>query len=268
MSYLSPKEVYQTMVESNTLKTKSGFLQTSILGFLGGAYVALGGLTYTIATTGTTEKLGAGASKIIGGIAFSLGLILVMLAGAQLFTGNTLIFGSFMEKQVSILKMIKNWILVYFTNLFGSLVVAFLVYFAGIYGYSNKLNAFGENILNIAEHKLELSYLEIFTRAIFANWFVCLAVYLSYSAKDITGKILAIVFPVMAFVAVGLEHSVANMFLLPSGLFLSSNSEKMNLSLIFQNISIATLGNIVGGAFFVATLYFWAYKDGKKSEQS
>ncbi len=270
MSWYTPPEIFENMMNMGEKKTKNSKSQTFWLGILGGAYIALGSLLYTVAITGTAETLGYGASKILGGTVFSLGLILVVIAGAELFTGNILIFADAMGKRVSWKSVFLNWIIVYGTNFLGAITVIIFVYYGGIYQSldSGALTEIGKSAWNVALKKVHLTSTEIFFRGIMANWLVCLGVYIGLAGKDIVSKIVGILFPVMAFVAIGLEHCIANMFLLPVAYVLNPSSADLTLSLIGHNILFATAGNIMGG-LLVGVLYFGIYqKSGETSRKN
>jgi len=222
-----------------------------------------------------SKFLGAGFTKFIFGSVFSVGLILVVIAGAELFTGNSLIFISVLNGDVKTSKLLNNWFWVYFANFAGSLLLVWIMYATGLWKTGDL--GVGAKALAIANGKVNLSWGSAFSRAILCNWLVCLAVWLAVAAKDVVGKIAAIYFPIMAFVASGFEHSVANMYFVPMGLLLKGNvdvvaaaglTDKLaNLTwggFIANNLIPVTLGNIVGGAFFVSTLYWVVYLRDKK----
>lgn len=259
MAWSTPKEIFETMVVTGEKKIHNAFFQTFWLGVLGGAYIALGSLLYTVSITGTSEVLGYGLSRLIGGVSFSLGLILVVVAGAELFTGNILIFADAVERKVSWSQLLRNWLIVYGTNALGAGTVVLMAYYAGLYGgvHGAALGQLGETAVHIAEKKVHLTGLEIFLRGMMANWFVCLAVYIGMAGQDIVSKIVGIVFPVMAFVAIGLEHSIANMYLLTAGAILT-HGHTVTSAAVAHNLLFATIGNIIGG-LLVAVIYFIIY---------
>ncbi len=260
MSTLKPQQIYQLMVNSNQEKKTYNFRQTIFLSFIAGMYISLGGLISTLALTGTIQVLGYGLAKIISGVVFSLGLILVVIAGGQLFTGNILIWSSVLEKKVKFRVLLKNWLLVYLGNLIGSLFFVILIYYSGLYGKYNQPTNVGQTSIDIFNIKINLTNLEVFIRAIIANWLVCLGIYLSYSSKNLLAKIVGIMFPVMTFVATGMEHSIANMYLLPIG-GLINGIDKSILLKIINNIFFATIGNILGGSILVANIYYFVFSE-------
>jgi len=206
----------------------------------------------------------------LGGIAFSLGLILVVIAGAELFTGNNLIVMAWAENKISTHQLMRNWLLVYIGNFVGAMATALIVYWSGILSLGD--GALGETAKAIAHGKVQLPFMEAFLRGVLCNTLVCLAVWLCFAAHTVTGKILAIIFPVSAFVALGFEHSVANMYLIPIGYLASVGDSSatglmsyftatngITLSGFIGNLVPVTLGNIVGGSVFVALVYWIVY---------
>ncbi|MBD3280454.1 formate/nitrite transporter family protein [Candidatus Dojkabacteria bacterium] len=256
----SPKETFFALTETAEKKANLSFVNMSILGFLAGAYIAFGSYLFTTVYTGSVDALGYGFSKFLGGAMFSVGLMLVLVAGAELFTGNMLILLGKMQKKLSWLQFGKNLLIVYLANFVGSVVVALMIYYSGVNGEGEVLSDVGTTALKIAEYKAELGFVPALLRGILANWLVCLAVVLAAAAKDVPGKIFACLFPIMAFVAMGFEHSVANMFFLPSGLLLSQNVHStLELSGVANNLVAVTVGNMIGGLIFVALLYWAVY---------
>ena len=223
------------------------------LGVLAGAFIAFGAMFYTIVVTGS--ELGFGVTRLLGGMAFSVGLVLVVIGGAELFTGNNLIAMAWAERKVTTCALLRNWVIVYAANLVGALGSTVLVYLSGILELSS--GAVGAQAAAIASAKLSLTPLESFTRGILCNTLVCLAVWLCYASRQVSGKILAIVFPITAFVALGFEHSVANMYLLPVGMLAANDG--IEILPIVNNLVPVTLGNIVGGSVLVALVYWAVY---------
>ena len=250
-------------------KTQASFLRLTILGIFAGVYIGFGAQLATMVTHDLAAFLGVGMAKLIAGAVFSVGLMLVVIAGAELFTGNNLIFLSVLDRQVKVTGLLRNWGIVYFANLAGSLLLVLLMYWSGLWKTGD--GAVGMTAVKIANGKVNLGFLEAFARGILCNWLVCLAVWMAVSARTVVGKIFAIFFPIMAFVASGFEHSIANMYFIPMGLALKGQAlieASTNLSvggMIVKNLIPVTLGNIVGGAFFVATLYWVVYvRKGRK----
>jgi len=236
---LSEVELTSTISKLGIKKANSKTWQLILLGGLAGLYIALGGQVFLVA-------LEQGMGKIVGGAAFSVGLILVVIAGAELFTGNIImLLGSF-SGLFPVRKLFKNWSLVYVSNLLGAVATAFLIYKSGLMGNPGDPNALGQLSISVADSKLALSFGQAFIRGIFCNILVLLAIILASFSKDVVSKIVAIVFTIMAFVASGFEHCVANMYLIPIGL-LTKGVPPDELWVMFKNIAPVTLGNIVGG---------------------
>ena len=251
----------------NTGVSKAGLpgSKTFALAILAGAFIAMGAIFATSVTAGADGMLPFGPTKLLGGLVFCLGLILVVVAGAELFTGNNLIVMAWAGGKVSLAKMLRNWIIVYAGNFVGALVTAYMMFLSGQYLFGS--GAVGENALDIALTKVSLGFLQAVVLGICCNALVCLAVWLCMSARTTTDKILAIIFPITAFVAAGFEHSIANMYFIPVALFIKNGStaafweqagtapaEYAALTwnnFLFSNLVPVTLGNIIGGALMV-----------------
>ena len=259
----------------NTGVSKAGLTgsKTFALAILAGAFIAMGAIFATSVTAGADGMLPFGPTKLLGGLVFCLGLILVVVAGAELFTGNNLIVMAWAGGKVSLAKMLRNWLIVYAGNFVGALVTAYMMFLSGQYLFGS--GAVGENALDIALTKVSLGFLQAVVLGIFCNALVCLAVWLCMSARTTTDKILAIIFPITAFVAAGFEHSIANMYFIPVALFIKNGStaafweqagtapaEYAALTwnnFLFSNLVPVTLGNIIGGALMVGLVYWFIY---------
>lgn len=226
---------------------------TLMLGLLAGAFIAFGAMFFTLVMT--NQYMGLGSARLLGGIAFSLGLILVVVGGAELFTGNNLIVMAWADRKVTTLQLLRNWGLVYISNLSGAVGAAALMYWSGTLSFGD--GAVAETALEIAIAKINIDPLQAFIRGILCNVLVCLAVWLCFAAHHVAGKILAIVFPISAFVALGFEHSVANMYFIPLGMLISGGD--ITVMDFLNNLVPVTLGNIVGGGVFVALVYWAIY---------
>jgi formate/nitrite transporter len=235
---------------------------------LAGAYIGFGGLLSTTVTFDVAAKWGLGFAKILAGATFSVGLMLVVIAGAELFTGNNLMISSVLSREITFGTMLKRWGVVYLANFIGSIVMAILFYYSGLWKTGE--GALGVAAVKIAYNKVALSFGEALWRGIGCNWLVCLAVWMALASRQTSGKIFAIFFPIMAFVAIGFEHSVANMYFIPTGLFLISGAEMTGLAgldlnllnwvnFFWRNLLPVTLGNIIGGVVFVGMSYWGAY---------
>jgi formate transporter len=256
MAFKSPRDIAEAACIAGIAKTQMNWNKLLVLGFLAGAYIAFGGqLAVTVAAGAPWPTEIPGLQKLAFGSVFPLGLILAIIAGSELFTGNNMItLISCLNKKAKWSGMFRNWFFVYIGNFMGALFVAyFLADLTGLFA-SDPWNAY---IANIGIAKTSLSWGAVFWRAVGCNWLVCLAIWMAFSSEDITGKILVIWFPIMAFVAIGFEHSVANMFFIPTAILVTG---KVTWSaFIVNNLIPVTLGNIVGGGIFVGGLYWWVY---------
>jgi formate transporter FocA len=252
-------------------KATLGPLRMLALAVLAGAFIALGAIFATTATAGTSGEIPFGLAKLVGGLVFCLGLILVVGAGAELFTGNNLIVMGWAGRKVTTRQLLYNWVIVYFGNFIGAIFTALMLFYSRQYTFGG--GAIGVNALNIANGKVNLEFMQAIILGIFCNALVCLAVWLCIGARSATDKILAIIFPITAFVAAGFEHSVANMYFIPVGLFIRSDSTFMaqagldvanyaNLTwgnFFLHNLLPVTIGNIIGGAVMVGLVYWFIY---------
>jgi len=260
-AFNSPSETVEVVNHTAEAKKVMPSKKTFVLALLAGGYIAMGSLL-ALVVGGAMPGLAAsnpGLQKFFFGAVFPLGLILCAVAGAELFTGNTAYFiPSVLSKRMSFKVPLKNWGIVYFGNFIGSLIVAyFLVYLTGALMNSPSV----DSAINIAIAKTSNPFYKTFLKGIACNWMVALAMWLAYASKDIASKVLGIWFPVMAFVAMGFEHCVANMFFIPVAIFHGADISWFDF--IVKNLIPATLGNIVGGALFVGTAYWYVY-DKKK----
>ena len=215
----------------------------------------MGALFFTVVTTGNTG-LGFGVTRLLGGVSFSLGLVLVVVGGAELFTGNNLLAMAWASRLITTRDVLRNWSLVYFGNVIGCLGTVALVMWADLGSIGG--GAVGETAIQIAQAKVHLSFGETFARGILCNALVCLAVWLAMGGRSVSDKILAILLPVSAFVTIGLEHSIANWFFLPLGLAWDDRG-LISQTGVAWNLIAATAGNIVGGTLLVASVYWLAY---------
>lgn len=255
---LSPSEIVASIEKSSLQKIGFSANKTLLLAFLAGAYIAIGGLLSISIGYGFPgiSQFNPGLQKLLSGTFFPIGLILVVVAGAELFTGNNaVLIPSLLNRSYGISKLLKNWTTVYIGNFAGALFVAyFLTYLTGIFD----VEPWHGSIIKLAETKTSLSFGNAFLRGVGCNWLVCLAVWLGTASTDMTGKCLGIWFPVMCFVALGFEHSIANMFFIPIGMMVGADVSVSGF--IFGNLVPVTLGNIAGGAMFVGAYYWYVYK--------
>lgn len=251
---LSPVEIARKVERVGVAKAHTDALTLVLLAILAGAFISMGCLFYLVVTT--ESHLGFGPLRFFGGLAFCLGLILVVVAGAELFTGNNLIAMAWASRLIGGRDVLRNWLIVYVGNVVGCLGTVGLAWAANL-GTLAK-GAVGSNAIQVATAKSQLSIVEEISRGLLCNALVCLAVWLTMSGRSVADKILAILFPVTAFVALGLEHSIANWFFLPYGLLLDQKSA-VSMPGVTQNLVFVSLGNIVGGTLMVAGIYWVAY---------
>lgn len=267
MSYLKPNQIAEITLETGVKKATSSLSNVLILGFLAGAFVALGFLL-DIRVIANTPKEWGSFSTFLGAAVFPLGLILVLVAGGELLTGNMMALPlAYFSRRITLQQVLKNLLLITISNFVGALFVAY--FFGHVVGLT-ETGPFLEKTVSFAQHKLEDSFWQAFISGIGCNWLVALAVWLSYGAEDMTSKLVGIWFPTMAFVAIGFQHVVANMFLIPAAIF----AGHFTWADYFQNFVPVFLGNMVGGSVFVAMTYWLVYlhpqqeKSFKKAETS
>lgn len=255
----APPQIAVRVREVGVAKATAPVATTFALAILAGAFISLGALFYTV--TVTSERgvdAPFGLTRLAGGVAFSLGLVLVVVGGAELFTGNNLIAMAWASGRIRTGQVFRNWGWVYLGNLLGALGTAVLVVLSGVHGLAD--GAVGETAARIARAKADLDSAEAVARGVLCNVLVCLAVWLCMGARGVADKILAVVFPISAFVACGFEHSVANMYFLPIGLALAAvSSAPIALHDVLSNLFFVTLGNILGGTVLVALVYWFIY---------
>jgi formate/nitrite transporter len=263
----SPREIAERVENVGVTKASLPLVSLVALGVLAGGFIGLGAMFYTLVVS--DPGLGFAASRVLGGLVFSLGLILVVVAGAELFTGNNLLLMACVSRRISPAKLARNLGLVYAANFAGAAGLAVLVALSG----HAKMNhgAVGETAVALAAAKCALLFGEIFFKAVLGNLLVCLAVWISMAGRTVVDKAVAIVFPVSAFVACGFEHCIANMYLIPLGIFLkdsfpgsSTQLAALDWSGFLHNLVPATLGNLLGGAGMVGLVYWIIYRRGIK----
>jgi formate transporter FocA len=268
-----PPEMAARAEQAGAAKAALDALSTLMLAVLAGAFIALGAVFATTVTTGAGGSLPFGLSRLLGGLVFCLGLILVVVGGAELFTGNNLIIMAWASRKVSTARLMRNWFIVYLGNFIGACGTALLVFLSGQYGFGG--GAVGLNALNTAASKIELGFLQAVVLGVLCNTLVCLAVWLTLSARSTTDRILATLFPITAFVTAGFEHCVANMYFVPIGLLIKGGAAPSFWtaigktpadfarlswgSFVLDNLLPVTLGNMIGGVLLVGVVYWLVY---------
>lgn len=252
LDVVTPARMARLVEEVGIRKARLGFVATLALAILAGAFIAFGAMFFTVAVTGS--EMGYGPTRLLGGVAFSLGLILVIVGGAELFTGNSLIVMAWASGDIAAGALLRNWGIVYAGNLIGAVATAVLVHLSGTLSAGG--GAVGETAMAIAMAKLALAPGQAFVRAILCNVLVCLAVWMCFAAHSVAGRVLVILFPVTAFVALGFEHSVANMYFLPVAML---HAGAFDLGGMLVNLAVVTAGNVLGGGGLVALVYWLVY---------
>lgn len=268
----TPAQMAARVEKAGIVKGNLDFLSMFILSIVAGAFIAFGAILYTYVIHDSSLSLGL--TKLLGGLVFCLGLILVIVAGAELFTGNNLIVMAYVSRKISLQRLLRNWTIVFCGNLAGSLAMVFLLSQSGQWTEAGA--SVGVKALMIANGKVNLTFLQALSRGILCNILVCLAVWLCFSGRSVTDKVLAIIFPITAFVALGFEHSVANMYFVPAGLVLKHNTLVLSAAegllgqvpdlsrltifgFLVRNLLPVSLGNIIGGGLLVGIIYWFVY---------
>jgi len=268
----TPAQMAARVEKAGIVKGNLDFLSMFILSIVAGAFIAFGAILYTYVIHDSSLSLGL--TKLLGGLVFCLGLILVIVAGAELFTGNNLIVMAYVSRKISLQRLLRNWTIVFCGNLAGSLAMVFLLSQSGQWTAAGA--SVGVKALMIANAKVNLTFLQALSRGILCNILVCLAVWLCFSGRSVTDKVLAIIFPITAFVALGFEHSVANMYFVPAGLVLKHNTQVLSAAegllgqvpdlsrltifgFLVRNLLPVSLGNIIGGGLLIGIVYWFVY---------
>jgi formate transporter len=256
----SPAEIADRVENTGVVKARLPFLSLVMLGVLAGVFIGLGALFYTLVTS--DDSLSFAAGRVLGGICFSLGLILVVVAGAELFTGNNLLAMAWADGKITTAEVLRNWVIVSFANFTGALLLALLVVQAGHPSMNHE--AVKIHYLEIAAAKCAIPFGKAFFSGILCNILVCLAVWMALAGRSVVDKVIAIVFPITAFVAAGFEHSVANMYFIVMGIFLNTEPAQWDITWggFINNMIPVILGNLVGGSVFVAITYYIIYRKG------
>jgi formate/nitrite transporter len=260
----SPAEIKEAVEKVGVKKTNLPFLASFMLAVIAGGSIGLGALYYTVIVS--DAGLSFAVARVMGGLAFSLGLAIVLVGGAELFTGNNLIVMAWASGRVTTKDMLRNWVIVYFGNLIGALGLVVLVFFSHHLDMNG--GRVGQSILNTAVSKIQPDAVTLFFKGVLCNLLVCLAVWLAYAGRSVTDKIVALLFPVSAFIAAGFEHCVANMYFLPLAWLMvrtgnvpaDLDASVITMTGIIHNLVPVTLGNIVGGAGLVGAVYWIIYR--------
>lgn len=268
----SPLEIVNNTIKSGISKANLPLIKMILLGIMAGAFIALGGVASNVAVH---DIQNVGLARTLAGAIFPVGLMLVVFTGSELFTGNCLMLTALLDKKIKALQLIRNLVVVYFSNLVGALIIDFLVFYSGQFNYTN--GGLGAYTIKVALAKTTINPVTAIASGILCNILVCLAIIMAGAAKDVTGKILAIFFPIWAFVICGFEHCVANMFYIPAGILAATNPNYVETAGTLYNITpeqcasltqfngiesflFVTIGNIIGGMICVALICYMAHK--------
>ncbi len=261
----TPAQIARKVEMVGVVKARMPVLQTMMLGFLAGAFIGIGALYYTLVAA--DPGIGFAASRVLGGLLFSVGLLFVVVAGAELFTGNNLLAMAWAAGKIDTMEVLRNWVLVCAANFVGAVGLALLVYFSGHWRLND--GAIGTAYLQIAAGKANLDPWTAFFRGVLCNVLVCMGVWMAMAGRSVTDKFVAIFLPISAFVAAGFEHSVANMYFFPMALLVKGSlavvppfAEAITVGAMFANLGAVILGNLVGGSVIVALVYWVIYLRG------
>ena len=271
-----PPEMAEACEAAGAAKAARDATTLVLLGILAGAFIAMGAIFMTTVLTGAGE-LPWGVARLLAGLVFSLGLILVVVGGAELFTGDTLMVVAWASRRITVAELLRAWMLVYAGNIIGAVATSVIVFLAGQHGFAS--GAVGRTALTIASAKAALPTGQLLVLAILCNVLVCLAVWMTFSARSTTDKVMVIVPPIAAFVAAGFEHSIANLYLLPYGLAIKAwatadfwaaigkapaDFAGLTFGATLHNVVVATLGNLIGGSLMVGAVYWFVFLRGRR----
>jgi formate/nitrite transporter len=267
--FLTPLETIQAVIAAGRRVLHQSFGRTFILSLLAGFYISFGAQLSTMVSQDAARFTGMGVARLLAGSVFSIGLMLVVICGAELFTGNSMLTVAALHGEISWVKLAENWGIVLVGNFLGSLFFAWLMFESRLW----EQGVVAEQAVAIAVAKCKLSFPVAFIRAILCNWLVCLAVFMATAARDVPGKLLACYVPIMTFVSSGFEHSIANMYFIPTGLMIAQQTGRREVALtwnafLLDNLLPVTLGNIVGGVVFVAGAYWYVHGHATRDSRS
>jgi formate/nitrite transporter len=257
----SPKEIARKIQAVGVVKARLPLFPMLVLGVLAGAFIGIGGMLFVLVKA--DSALSFAPSALLGGVAFSLGLVIVIVAGAELFTGNNLLVMAWADRQITTVELLRNWTVVFVGNFIGAAGFALLVYLSGHTALND--GAIAAKYLSIAAAKCALPFWPAFFRGVLCNVLVCLAVWMATAGRTVVDKVVAIVFPITAFVAAGFEHSVANLYLFPMAALIQTfgggaGADAVTWTGVIGNLVPVVLGNIVGGGVLVGLVYHLVYQ--------
>ncbi len=274
----TPAEVIETNINAGVVKANLSLGKMILLGIMAGAFIAIGASSSNVAVHSIAD---VGLARILAGCIFPVGLMMIVVIGGELFTGNCLMIMGVLDKKFKASMMVRNLIVVYLSNLAGALIVDAIVFYSGQFDYTG--GALGAYTIKVALTKATMSYDKAFFSGIMCNVLVCSAILAATAAKDIAGKLLAVFFPICAFVTAGFEHCVANMYYIPAGIFAASNPDyvakagelygisteqcaSVSIGGLVHNLVPVTLGNIVGGSVFLGCMCFFIYRNKRNNQ--
>jgi formate/nitrite transporter len=266
----SPKEIAEKVEKIGVAKARLPLLSMLMLGMLAGAFIGLGALYFVLIKS--DASLGFATGQLLGGLAFSLGLILVVVAGAELFTGNNLLAMAWADGKITAFELIKNWAVVCCANFIGAAGLALLVFLSGHPEMNN--GAIADQYVKIAAAKCSMPFWTAFFKGVLCNVLVCMAVWMAFAGRSVIDKVVAIVFPISAFVAAGFEHSIANMYIIPLAMLLKTfghtglNTDAITWVGFFSNLGPVILGNLIGGSVIVALVYHVIYRRAASGDEN
>jgi formate/nitrite transporter len=266
----SPKEIAEKVEKIGVAKARLPLLSMLMLGMLAGAFIGLGALYFVLIKS--DASLGFATGQLLGGLAFSLGLILVVVAGAELFTGNNLLAMAWADGKITAFELIKNWAVVCCANFIGAAGLALLVFLSGHPEMNN--GAIADQYLKIAAAKCTMPFWTAFFKGVLCNVLVCMAVWMAFAGRSVIDKVVAIVFPISAFVAAGFEHSIANMYIIPLAMLLKTfghtglNTDAITWVGFFSNLGPVILGNLIGCSVIVALVYHVIYRRAASGDEN
>ncbi len=273
MSTVKPPQMLDVCVDTGVAKAESSALKLFVLAILAGAFIAFAGAGSNMAAFNLLADPGTyGLGRMVAGSVFTAGLIMVVLAGGELFTGNVLIIASVADRKTTVGKLLRNWGIVYVGNFIGAVFIAFMCFYGG--QFAGGEGVLGAITVKIAAGKVTMPFMKAFAMGILCNWLVSLGVWMSYSSTEVVGKIFAMFFPIWVFVTCGFEHCIANMYYIPAGIFAKADFgalsgvsaealDALNWAGMIDNLIPVTLGNIVGAGIFVALAYWISFRKAK-----
>ena len=270
MTALTPREIMIKQSDGSVPKAQGSIGKLFVLGMMAGAFIALGAQASLMASFNlTSDPSTFGIGKVVMGAVFPVGLMMVVLCGAELFTGNCLMIIGTLDKKIRMSQMLRNWAIVYIGNLAGSLVIVLCIAYSGL--WDSGAGLLGAMTVKTAAGKCSLTFGRAVVLGVFCNFLVCLAVWMAAGSQETIGKIFAIWFCIGLFIISGFEHSVANMYFIPAGMLAAENADYVNLlgidtssltmyGFLIRTLLPVTIGNIIGGSIFVGITYRWCYK--------